>query len=396
MPWLPALTLLAAANAILLVAIAVAPIARRLGLRTWKMRHARIVARVRRQLDRPDGGSRVETFLHGADEAAVLEVLGAIGRAPAQYSAALEPVARLVSESAPRVRVSASWACLEILEARPDTQEVLRRDPSPDVRALVVHAATLDRARPLSPTARQIVLGAMEDPDPVVRLAAVSGLARATTSTAHASTYADMASALVQRSSDPVPEIRVAAVRLIGCYGVGGDVALCRMLSGMDPLTSRALLASVSRRDQPPRPEVLTIATDSHADHRASAIRMLGTTSDPRARRALTLLLGDRDSRVRHESATAAASSARIGYPEPLDPVLVDRLLQRLAEETVQGIVAEVIDALAHSLDPRVPAAFLGRIPASGGSLRERLVESGALFAHLLQSAQRRAQEVGA
>ena len=77
-------------------------------------------------------------------------------------------------------------------------------------------------------------------------------------------------------------------------------------------------------------------------------------------------------------------------------PYLVDRLLQRLAEETVQGIVAEVIDALAHSLDPRVPAAFLGRIPASGGSLRERLVESGALFAHLLQSAQRRGQEVGA
>ena len=52
MPWLPALTLLAAANAILLIAIAVAPIARRLGLRTWKMRHARIVARVRMQLDR--------------------------------------------------------------------------------------------------------------------------------------------------------------------------------------------------------------------------------------------------------------------------------------------------------------------------------------------------------
>jgi len=208
MPWLPALTLLGAANAFLLIAIAVAPIARRLGLRTWRMRHARIVARVRMQLDRPDGGSCVETLLQGADEAAVLEVLGAIGRAPAQYSAALVPVARLVSESAPRVRMSASWACLEILEARPDTQELLRRDPSPDVRALVVHAATLDWARPLSPTARQIVLGAMEDPDPVVRLAAVSGLARATTSTAHASTYAEMAPALVQRSSDPVPGLR--------------------------------------------------------------------------------------------------------------------------------------------------------------------------------------------
>ena len=83
MPWLPALTLLAAANAILLIAIAVAPIARRLGLRTWKIRHARIVARVRRQLDRPDGGSRVETLLQGADEAAVLESMSAIGRAPA-------------------------------------------------------------------------------------------------------------------------------------------------------------------------------------------------------------------------------------------------------------------------------------------------------------------------
>jgi hypothetical protein len=41
-------------------------------------------------------------------------------------------------------------------------------------------------------------------------------------------------------------------------------------------------------------------------------------------------------------------------------------------------------------MDPRVPAAFLRRIPSSRGSVRERLVESGALFAHIVQSAERR------
>jgi len=53
-------------------------------------------------------------------------------------------------------------------------------------------------------------------------------------------------------------------------------------------------------------------------------------------------------------------------------------------------VTAQVIDALTYSLDPRVPAALLRQIPSSRDSMRERLVESAALFAHLVTSAERR------
>lgn len=264
----------------------------------------------------------------------------------------------------------------------------------PALTLLAAANAILLIAIAVAPMLRRAGLRAWKTRQASVRLAAVNGIAGAITRPAQAVSVAESLPALVARLSDPVLEVRLAAARVIGRRGPGDDLALCRMLSGIDQQTSRALLASLSRRDQPLRSEVVAIAADSQAEHRTSAIRMLGTTSDPRARRALALLVDDRDSSVRHEAATAAAASARIGYPRPLDPVLVDRLLQRLAEETVHSIVAEMVDALAYSLDPRVPAAFLRRIPASGGSLRERLVESGALFAHLVQSAERRRQEV--
>jgi hypothetical protein len=173
------------------------------------------------------------------------------------------------------------------------------------------------------------------------------------------------------------------------------DRELCALLTRLDRQARNVLLASLDRRDVPARAEVLAMAVDRRAADRIAAVRLLGTTCDPQARRVLTTLLGDPDPLVRRVSAGAAAWSARVGYPQPLDATLVDRLLNELEHEQVEAVTAQVIDALTYSFDPRVPAALLRQIPSSRDALRERLVESAALFAHLVRSAERRQVQEG-
>jgi HEAT repeats len=173
------------------------------------------------------------------------------------------------------------------------------------------------------------------------------------------------------------------------------DRELCALLTRLDRQARNVLLASLDRRDVPAREEVLAMAVDRRADDRVAAVRLLGTTCDPQARRVLTMLLSDPDPLVRRVSAGAAAWSARVGYPHPLDATLVDRLLHALEHEQVEAVTAQVIDVLTYSLDPRVPAALLRQIPSSRDAMRERLVESAALFAHLVQSAERRQLKEG-
>jgi HEAT repeat protein len=175
----------------------------------------------------------------------------------------------------------------------------------------------------------------------------------------------------------------------------GDDLELCATLTRLDRQARYELLASLDRHDQSPAPELLAMAADRGAADRIAAIRLLGTTCDSRARRVLTTLLGDPDPTVRRVSAAAAAWSARVGYPTPLDEALVERLLQTLEHEPLPPVVAEVIEALTYSLDPRVPAALLRQIPSSRDAMRERLVESTALFTHLTQSAERRQVQEG-
>jgi hypothetical protein len=173
------------------------------------------------------------------------------------------------------------------------------------------------------------------------------------------------------------------------------DLELCAMLTRLERRARNVLLASLDRRDRPASPEVLAMANDVGAPDRISAIRLLGTTNDPQARRTLTMLVGDSDPAIRRISASAAAWSARVGYPRALDAALVDRLLHALDHEPVQPVVTEIIDALTYSLDARVPAVFLRHIPSSRDEVRERLVESGALFAHLVHAVERRQAREG-
>jgi hypothetical protein len=170
---------------------------------------------------------------------------------------------------------------------------------------------------------------------------------------------------------------------------------LCAILTHLDRQARNALLASLDRRAQPAHPDVLSLATDRRAADRISAIRLLGTTCDVQAQHTLARLLADADPEIRRVTASASAWSARVGYPHSLDAALVDRLLHALEHEQAEPVLKAVIDALAYSLDPRVPAALLRRIPASRDAIREHLVESGALFAHLAQSAERRRMKEG-
>lgn len=382
MSWSSSVVLFAAIDLALLLGIVLAPAIRRYAIAARRRRRRRVVSEVQRRIGSGDFPGQVAELLRERDAALIVEALSAIAREPAKSAAVLEEAAQLVRAGAPRVRLAASRACRRIMTACPGTRDLLARDPVAPLRVLAVRAAALDAGGPSSSTGPDIVVRAMRDPDPEVRRAALRAPVRLVSEPVMAS--------WMERLADPVLDIRLAAARLIATHSTACDGArLCQVLTRTDDHTSHALLAALSRPDQRVGAEVRSIATDRQAPDRRAAIRLLGTGPDPVARRALLSLLSDGDSAVRLESITATAAFARTAYPQPLDRLLVDRLLALLAEESRQTILAGIVEALACSLDARVPAAFLERIPSSTGPMRERLIESAALFAHLMRSVER-------
>lgn len=193
------------------------------------------------------------------------------------------------------------------------------------------------------------------------------------------------AQTLRQALSDPDANRRLAAARRIGERSIGDDVALVQVLAGVDEQCGRLIVGSRAAQDGPARAELLSIAAQPDATGRLTAIRLLGAYVDARSRRALVALLADPDSRVRSEGAAALAASARLGYPQPLEPSIVQRLIEMLDGERSPAVIVEAVDALTYSLDQQVPAVLVGMIPSSNGAVRERLIEANAVFAHLVR-----------
>lgn len=194
---------------------------------------------------------------------------------------------------------------------------------------------------------------------------------------------------LLRALSDADPNIRLTAARLVGERRIGDDVALVEVLTTVDEAAGRLLVGSRPAQHGPPPSELLAIAARADERGRVAAIRLLGAYVDSRSRRALAALLADADARIRGEAASALAASTRLGYPNPLEPAIVNRLIEMLGGERSQTVIVEVVDALTYSLDRQVPAALMRLIPSSNGAVRERLIEAGAVFAQLVQSGTR-------
>jgi HEAT repeat protein len=279
----------------------------------------------------------------------------------------------------------ATWACFRILSRCTDAFEQLEQDRSPAVRAIAVLAAA---ATPAPDRVSSLVRAALDSPEPTVRRAGVAALARL-----DAGPFLE---ALTKRFSDRVIDIRLAAARVFAATAGGADqLPLCQILSRIDAPTARAILSWLPHQGARTCAATASIAADHRRRDRATAIALLGTGCAASAGPVLLTLLADPDPVIRSAAAAAAAAAARSGYPRPLDRAMVDRLLQLLERDSHPSVVIRVIDALASSLDPRVPAALLQRIPASSGPVRERIIEAGALFAQLRWAAERRTRSSG-
>ena len=317
--------------------------------------------------------------LASAHEAVVLAALVAIGRAPAASASMLGVVAQLVADAAGRVQLAASWACVRILRAHPHLLIVLHDNPSPAVRMAVVRTLRVLAREDEMAALRfgSLAVRVLGDRDESVRRAAAAIIP-------FFAPAPEMRSALVPALTDDGPDVRHAAAAAMGTTSIGvNGSTLCDVLSQVDEDTSRAMLLGLSRLpDNLPR-GVAAIATNRAARHRMAAIRLLGAGRSAPGALVLASLLDDSDRNAQIEAARAAAWLARCTYPDRLDRTLADRLLVVLGRERTPALLVPVIDALAHSGDSRVPAAFLGRMADTQDSIRERLVEATALFGHL-------------
>ncbi len=327
---------------------------------------------------------RLLTLLSQADRREAIEALIAIGRNPVEYAGALVVLPPLVREGDPRVRLAATWACIRLLRACPEAISLIQEDASPAVRTAVVRAAALlsDDTNVVRAETHRALLHAVKDADPEVRRAASAACVRF-------ATVPSFRRDLVEAFGDRPHDLPAVAVAAICAAPLLCDVrSLCATLSETPRKTAHAMLLAMSRLDQSIAAEATPVAFDHQSPLRTAAIRLLGTDQHPRAQEALAALLADTERTVRLEAAGAAAWSARSNYPRRLHRSLVERLIVTL-EQDDSALLEHVIDALAHSGDPSVPAALIARIPVSSGRIRERVIEAGVLFAFLTRWAGR-------
>jgi hypothetical protein len=348
--WHPAITVMAIINVALVAAIMLAPAGRRLSA---------AAARRRRRLQL---GSHLD-----ADPAS------------------LDRVMYQVRSGTPYARLRAGLACFRILRQRSDAfaQMPLIEEWSPEVRAITVLAMAGGTAP--SSTVSSLIRGALAAPEALVRRAGLTALSQLDP--------LPFLEPLIERLSDRVIDIRLAASRVFAAaVGRADGLPLSQVLSTIDPYTARTILAWLPLQRPGTCAAAASVATNPSRRDRTTAIALLGAGCGASTRPVLLALLGDPDPDVRAAGAAAAGAAARNGYPQPLDRALVDRLIHMFQRESHTSVVIPVIDALASSLDPRVPAVLLQQIPASSGPVRERIVEAGAFFAQLTWAAERRSR----
>jgi len=273
--------------------------------------------------------------LDDPDEAIVAAALQALGKlAPANLPARVTP---FLSNDAPRVREEAAYALF-----RYGFVPVWRRDrdepvelPRPSVIALI---------------------GAFDDPEPDVRLAAVYLFSR--------STQPDVASALSDRLLDSDERVRMFAARSLGLAGSVEQIPkLLEATSDSSPRVRTEAIAALGKLDAPDRLSEALLGDESIHVRTAVAKALGGATRDASIGQ-LRRLETDTSPMVR--GAAIGALSLRLGpsYLEDLEEYLSnDSWFLRLASVTAaQAAGAPATDLIRRALsdpDRRVATAAL-------------------------------------
>jgi HEAT repeat protein len=263
---------------------------------------------------------------------------------------------RGLADPSPTVRIAAALALRELRD--PDSAPALRRaarDPVAGVRRFALEAlGNLGRGAENGTTC----VHALKDPDPEVRAAAVRMLGKIA---AHPDAR------LRSASDDPAPSVRRELARLSSRLGD----ALVRSLVVEDP-DADVRAAALWRLVDAPRASLfgacLAGADDPEWRVRWAAVRALGAVRDERGKKRLLSSLLDRHEKVRAAAARALgeifgprladALASELSTPDPaLRRALVYRLAEIGTEDAIASILEREIDespevreALAHAL----------------------------------------------
>lgn len=384
MPWHPAITAFLLLDLALLVAIAFATPLRRSIVVARRRRERRLRMRAAVALTVPSWAADLNAASGAVPPPLVSAMLWQAGRDANEHCGVLAELSAKLEVAPPRTRLIAAWAVARIISRCPhvatDRSAGSSANELAQVRALMLTSGAGTAA------ATEHLRQALAAENPAVRRAALRAVECTDSSTA-------LMDDLERRVHDRHPDIRLTAARLIGRAATDRDLSrLLRLLVATDAGMQQTLLTAMSRADQPLAVKAIAAAEDPSSADRLSAIAIVGTGSDGRARQAIATLLRDRDPGVRSAAAVAAGRTLRIGWPmkgsalaaadAPRDR-LVDQLLRLVAEESIAAVLHPVVQALACSGDDRAPAALLGRISSASPALRERLIEGSALIAQL-------------
>ena len=271
---------------------------------------------------------------------------------PITQRTSLERVVDLLGNDDPETRAAA--ADLLARSDRGQTLELLTAALEwPDLR--LGAAIALGR---LGTQSCEPLLGLLRDPDPRIRAAAASGLARCPEAS-----VSDLARAL---EAEEDPTARNALIAAIGeLDGKDAVPALVTKLLDEDDSTRFALAQALgrTRREEAFRP-LLQLLIDPMPEVRAAALNALGDLDDERSPGAIGGHLRESDRDMRRTAARALERLSHAVSVEDIDAALnnEDREVRRTAVEALTGIGgSEAVRALEERIrvepDPEVRAA---------------------------------------
>jgi len=300
-----------------------------------------------------------------ATEASKLHALRALDRYPTELVA--DTLVAALADKAVAVRREALQACLEraVLRCIPAaiTQWQAGATPDASVRIAAMRVIALDAGT--TPAHADILLSALRDPDESLRAEATHTLARVTWPTGQ---LPRIRTALLGKLADSAPPVRRAAARAIGLLGPPppaeapnaprftdpAPLALARLLTDPDPQVRQdaadALGALGDPRAAPPLIRALETGDEAYVS-RAMVIA-LALLPGPDVDAALLRLL---DAPPRGLTYRVVAEA--LGRRPHASAGVVDGLVARLREETLQPHVFESLLLLGEAAAPALRAA---------------------------------------
>ncbi|MBL9102773.1 MAG: HEAT repeat domain-containing protein [Myxococcales bacterium] len=297
-----------------------------------------------------------------ATEASKLQALRALERYPTELVA--DSLLAALDDRAVVVRREALQACLgrALLRCVPAAVTQWQAGATPDASVRIAAMRVLALDADTTPEHAALVLGALHDPDESIRAEAAHTLARVAWPKGQ---LGGVRTALIGKLGDSAPPVRRAAARSLGLLGPDAGagpnrpadpapLALARLLTDPDPQVrqdaAEALGALRDPRAAPPLIRAIEAGDEAYVS-RAMAIS-LGFLPGAEVDTALLRLL-DAPPRGLTYRVVAEALGRR---PEPSQAV-VDGLVARLREDTLQSYVLEALLLLGSAAAPALRVA---------------------------------------